>query len=205
MSAFLQEPPGAVIQVQFAFAFLQGGDGFPRLPGSFLDALPADLFQRALRGAELHLQLPNVGGSGGRSVLRAGEPLRIDLAGWGRIAQAPGCFDVLVLGGGTKLGRLAFEPGEFVSGGGPALGRLPQRLPRPILFPVEIGERLPRLLDFGGRFDADRRQLGIDRFELPPQAITLVARPGQDLAPVSPTHGPSPAVRVRQRDAGRST
>ncbi len=68
---FLQEPPGTVIQVQFEFAFLQSDDGFPRLLGSFLDVLPADLFQSALRGAKLHLQLPNVGGSGG-------------LVGWGR-------------------------------------------------------------------------------------------------------------------------
>ncbi len=107
---FLEEPPGTVIQVQLAFAFLQGDDGFPRLLGSFLDVLPADLFQRALRGAKLHLQLPNVGGSGGRSILRTGEPFRIDLDGWGRqrvqvgttpIAQTPDCVDVLVLGRGT--------------------------------------------------------------------------------------------------------
>ena len=131
---FLEEPPGTVVQVQFAFAFLEGVDGFPRLPGSFLDVLSADLFQRALRGAKLHLQLPHVGGRGGRSLLRADEPLRIDLDGWGgqrfqigttSIAPNPGRVEVLVLGRGTKLGRLALEPGEFVSGNGPALGRPP--------------------------------------------------------------------------------
>ena len=107
---FLEEPPGTVVQVQLTFAFLDGDDGFPRLPGSFLDVLSADLFQRALRGAKPHLQLPNVGGSGGRSLLRAGEPLRIDLDGWGRqrvqvgttpIAQDPDRVEVLVLGRGT--------------------------------------------------------------------------------------------------------
>ena len=190
----LQEPPGTVVQVQFAFAFLQGVDGVPRLPGPFLDVLAADLFQRALRGAKLHLQLANVGGSAGRSLLRAGEPLRTDRDGWGGqrvqvgttpIAPIADRVEVLVPGRGTKLGRLALEPGEFISGGGPALGRLPERLPRPILFPVELGECLPRLLDFGGRFDPDLRQLGIDRFELPPQAVTLGARPGENLAPVT--------------------
>ncbi|MCY4660928.1 MAG: hypothetical protein OXF93_14105, partial [Acidobacteria bacterium] len=84
--------------------------GCPRLRAWFVYVLPADLFQRALRGAKLHLQLPNVGGSGGRSILRTGEPFRIDLDGWGRqrvqvgttpIAQTPDCVDVLVLGRGT--------------------------------------------------------------------------------------------------------
>ena len=79
----------------------------------------------------------------------------------------------------------AFEPGEFVSGDVPAVSRLTPRLPRPILFTVELGECPTGLLDFGGRFDPDLRQRGIDRFEFPPQAVTLGARPGEHLTPVT--------------------
>ena len=91
----------------------------------------------------------------------------------------------LVFGRGTKLGRLAFESGEFVSGGGQARARHTQRLPQPLLFTDEIRERLLRLLDLGGRFDPDLCQLGVDRFDLPPPAVTLGVRSSKDLAPVA--------------------
>ena len=71
--------------------------------------LSADLFQSALRGAQLSIsRLPHVGGSDSRSILRTGEPLRIDLDGWGRqrvhvgttpIAQNLDRVDTLVLAG----------------------------------------------------------------------------------------------------------
>ncbi len=100
------------------------------------------------------------------------------------IAQPSTGFQVLVFGRCSKPGRLAFEPREFVAGVRQLLGFHAQRFLGPILLAGEIVECLPRLTDFGGPFGPDQRQLVIDCFESPTQAVPLSVHSGEKRAPV---------------------